>query len=241
MATNIDANASTYIKQQEGERSTSAIGQKLVYDVTNSKLDPTEGYVLRLENELAGIGGDADYLRTKIGGTYYHPIVDKWIFSLLGEAGYIFGIKEDDVRINERFYIGGSTLRGFADGGIGPRDAATDDALGGNKFWRGSTELAFPSGLPEDLGVRLLVFCVFGVLTDIDQNGAGIDDTNTMRASVGGGVTWRSPMGPVRIGLATPVKKEDYDETEVFRFRFGTRFQTLTIFKITPPLKEPRP
>ena len=222
--TNVDANASTYIQQQEGERSTSAIGQRLVYDVTNSKLDPTEGYVLRLENELAGLGGDADYLRTKVGGTYYYPIVDKWIFSALGEAGYIFGLKDADVRINERFYIGGSTLRGFADGGIGPRDAATDDALGGNQFWRGSTELAFPSGLPEDLGVRLHVFSDFGVLTELDQSGPGIDDTDTLRVSAGAGVTWRSPMGPVRIDLATPIQKEDYDETEVFRFSFGTRF-----------------
>lgn len=222
--TNIDATASTYIKQQEGQRTTSAIGQKLVYDVTNSKLDPTEGYVLRLENEVAGLGGDADYLRTKIGGTYYYPIVDKWIFSVMGEGGYIFGLKDDDVRINERFYIGGSTLRGFADGGIGPRDAATGDALGGNQFWRGSTELDFPSGLPEDLGVRLHAFSDFGTLSKIDQKGAGINDVDSLRVSVGGGVTWRSPMGPVRVDLAKAVQKEDFDDTEIFRFSFGTRF-----------------
>lgn len=222
--TNIDATASTYIKQQEGQRATSAIGQKLVYDVTNSKLDPTEGYVLRLENEVAGLGGDADYLRTKIGGTYYYPIVDKWIFSVMGEGGYIFGLKNDDVRINERFYIGGSTLRGFADGGIGPRDAATGDALGGNQFWRGSTELDFPSGLPEDLGVRLHAFSDFGTLSKIDQKGAGINDVDSLRVSVGGGVTWRSPMGPVRVDLAKAVQKEDFDDTEIFRFSFGTRF-----------------
>ncbi len=222
--TNVDPGASLYIQQQEGERSTSAIGQKLVYDATNSKLEPTEGYSLRLENEVAGLGGDADYLRTKVGGAYYYPIVDKWILNLMGEAGYIFGIKEDDVRINERFYIGGSTLRGFEDGGIGPRDAVTEDALGGNVFYRGTAEMSFPSGLPDDLGVRLHTFSDFGVLSEIDQTGPGIDDDKTLRVSVGGGLTWRSPMGPVRIDLAAPVQKEDYDQTEVFRFSFGTRF-----------------
>jgi outer membrane protein insertion porin family len=222
--TNIDSNASLYIQQQEGERSTSAIGQKLVYDATNSRLEPTEGYNLRLENEVAGLGGDADYLRTKVGAAYYYPIVDKWILNLMGEAGYIFGLKDDDVRINERFYIGGSTLRGFEDGGIGPRDAATDDALGGNRFYRGTVELSFPSGLPDDLGVRLHTFSDFGSLSELDQSGAGILDDNAIRASIGGGLTWRSPMGPVRIDLATPVKKQDYDQTEVFRFSFGTRF-----------------
>ena len=225
--TNIDPSASTYIQQQRGQRSTSAVNQKLVYDATNSKLEPTEGYSLRLENEVAGLGGDADYLRTKVGASYYYPIVDKWIFNLLGEAGYIFGLKNDDVRINERFYIGGSTLRGFEDGGIGPRDAATGDALGGNKFWRGTAELDFPSGLADDLGVRLHAFSDFGALSDVDQTaipGSAIQDSSTVRVSAGVGATWRSPMGPVRIDLAAPVKKEEYDKTEVFRFSFGTRF-----------------
>lgn len=222
--TNVQTGASIYIQQQEGERTTSAISQKLVYDATNSKLDPTEGFQLRLENEVAGLSGDARYLRTRVGGNYYHPIVDKWILSLLGEAGYIFGIGDEDVRINERFYIGGATMRGFDDAGIGPRDSATGDALGGNQFYRGTVELAFPSGLPEDLGVRGHVFSDFGVLSDLDQSGAGIQDSDGLRVSVGGGATWRSPLGPVRVDLAVPVVDEEFDEKEVFRFSFGTRF-----------------
>lgn len=225
--TDIDPGASLYIRQQSGKRATSAIGQRLVYDATNSRLEPTEGYNLRLENEVAGLAGDADYLRTKIGASYYYPVIDKWIVSLLGEAGYIFGLKDDDVRINERFYIGGSTLRGFEDGGIGPRDGVTEDALGGNQFYRGTAELSFPSGLPDDLGVRLHAFSDFGVLSEIDQKiipGATVDDSNTLRVSAGMGATWRSPMGPVRIDLAQPIKKENFDKTEVFRFSFGTRF-----------------
>ncbi len=222
--TDVDPTASIYIRAQEGSRVTSAVNHKLTYDTTDSRLEPTEGMILRFENELAGLGGDARYLRTRGGGTYYYPIHEKWIMSFLGEAGYIFGLGGEDLRINERFYIGGSTLRGFEEAGIGPRDSATRDALGGNQFARGSVELEFPSGLPEDLGVRLRAFSDFGTLFDLDDTGAGIADSNALRMSAGMGISWRSPLGPVRVDFAFPVMKEDEDKDEFFRFSFGTRF-----------------
>lgn len=221
---NVDPTASLYIRNQEGRWKTSAINQKLTYDSTDNRLEPTEGMVLRLENELAGLGGDARYLRTRVGGTVYYPVVEKWVLSLLGEAGYIVGFGGNDLRINERFFIGGNTLRGFEESGIGPRDAATRDALGGNYFYRGSVELEFPSGLPEDLGVRLRTFSDFGVLAKVDDTGPGIQDEDSLRVTAGVGVSWRSPFGPVRMDLAVPVVKEDFDKEELFRFSFGTRF-----------------
>lgn len=221
---NVQPGASLFIAQQEGERTTSSIGQRLVYDTTDSRFDPTEGLVARLDTELAGLGGDAQYVRLRMGGTFYYPIRDKWVLSLLGEGGYVFGWGDETVRINERFYIGGSTLRGFSDSGIGPRDRTTEDSLGGNEFYRGSVELAFPSGLPEELGVRGHVFSDFGVLTDVDDKGPQIADDNSLRLSIGAGLSWKSPMGPIRVDFATPLMSEDYDEKEVFRFSFGTRF-----------------
>lgn len=222
--TNVDPTASTFIKAQEGKRATSAISQRLVYDTTNSRMDPSEGIIARFDTEVAGAGGDAQYVKARAGATYYYPVRDNWVLSVLGEGGYIFGWGGEDVRINERFYIGGSTMRGFADGGIGPRDAATLDALGGNQFWRGSVEMGMPSGLPEDLGVRLHTFTDFGSLSGIDETGAGLLDIDSIRVSAGVGATWKSPMGPVRIDLAKPIVDEDFDEDEVFRFSFGTRF-----------------
>lgn len=222
--TNVDPAASLFIRQQEGKRSTSAIAQRLTYDTTDSRLEPTEGWVARLDTEIAGLGGNAKYVKARMGGTYYYPVIEKWILSLLGEGGYVFGYGDEDVRINERFYIGGSTLRGFSESGIGPRDRGTRDSLGGNRFLRGSVELAFPSGLPEDLGIRGHVFSDFGTLGDLDDTGAAIFDEESLRMSMGGGVTWRSPMGPVRVDLAAPVIDEDFDEKEHFRFSFGTRF-----------------
>lgn len=221
---NIDDDASIYIKEQEGRWKTSAINQKLTYDSTDNRQEPTEGVVARLENEVAGLGGDAKYLRTRAGATVYQELREKWVLSLLGEVGYIFGFGGKDLRINERFFLGGNTLRGFEESGIGPRDTSTGDALGGNYFYRGSVELEFPSGLPEDLGVRLRTFSDFGVLSKVDDDGTDIQDKDSLRVTAGVGVSWRSPFGPVRMDFAVPVMKEDFDETEVFRFSFGTRF-----------------
>lgn len=223
--TNVDANASRYIRGQEGERITSAISQRLTYDDRDSTLFPTEGLYSWLDLEGAGLGGDAKYLSGKLGSAYYYPIYEKSvILNVLGEGGVIQGIADEDVKINERFYMGGNNLRGFQKSGIGPRDQFTDDALGGNFFYRGSAELSFPIGFPEDMGIAGHAFTDFGSLWDVDETGAGILDESSIRAAAGLGVSWRSPMGPVRVDFAVPYAKEDYDQEELFRFSFGTRF-----------------
>jgi len=221
---NVQSNASAFIQQQAGNRTTSLVGQTLTYDARDSKLDPTEGLVSRINAEVAGLGGQAQYIKVRVGGTYYYPVADKWIASLLGEAGYIAGWGGETVRINERFYIGGDSLRGFADSGLGPRDIQSSDALGGNRFWRGSAELDFPTGLPDDLGLRAHAFSDFGSLWTLDDSGPLVRDVNSMRLSGGMGLSWKSPLGPVRIDLAKPVLKEPFDKLQEFRFSFGTRF-----------------
>ncbi|HEX2116774.1 MAG TPA: BamA/TamA family outer membrane protein, partial [Alphaproteobacteria bacterium] len=137
--------------------------------------------------------------------------------------GYIadFG---DPIRIQNRFFIGGETLRGFASAGIGPRDITTGDALGGREYAIGTAQLTFPSGLPKELGIRANVFSDFGMLRDPDTTGPEVVDVDTIRVSLGLGAVWRSPFGPIRVSVATPVRKEEFDKTEVFRFSFGSRF-----------------
>lgn len=221
---NVPTTASIFIKDQEGKRSASVISQRLVYDSTDSKQDPTEGLLTRIDTEASGLGGDSRYYKARVGGTWYYPVIDKWVLSMLGEGGYIHGYGGQTVHINERFYIGGSTLRGFQDSGIGPRDSATKDALGGNIFYRGSAQVEFPSGLPEDLGVRFHVFSDFGSLWNVNDVGPTVVDDNILRISAGAGISWRSPLGPVQADLAWPLRKATLDQNEVFRFNFGTRF-----------------
>jgi outer membrane protein insertion porin family len=223
---NVDPAASRFIRDQTGQRVTSAIGQSLLYDKRDNRIDPTDGYYVSLGNDLAGLGGDVRYLRSKLGAGYYYPVSPDYILSATGEVGYIFGIGGGGVGIQDRFFIGGDTLRGFAVGGIGPRDivATTQDALGGNKYYIGSLTMTFPLGLPQELGVAGRVFTDFGSLWGIDQTGPEIADVNSLRASAGAGVTWRSPLGPIRLDVAMPIVKKDFDKTEFFRVSFGTRF-----------------
>ena len=88
----------------------------------------------------------------------------------------------------------------------------------------GSVEMSFPLGLPEEMGIKGHTFTDFGTLWEIDETGSGIQDESSIRAAAGIGVSWRSPFGPIRLDLAVPYAKEDFDEEENFRFDFGTRF-----------------
>ncbi|MGH1398339.1 MAG: outer membrane protein assembly factor BamA [Alphaproteobacteria bacterium] len=222
--TDVDTDASRFIRDQEGERDTSAISQRITYDSLDSAIFPTEGLMYWIDTELAGLGGNAQYVSGKTGASYYYSIWDDVVFNVLGEVGAIEGYGDENVKINERFFLGGSNLRGFERGGVGPRDASTDDSLGGNFFYRGSVETSFPLGLDDDLGVLGHAFSDFGSLYDIDESGTDLLDESSIRVSAGLGLSWRSPFGPLRVDFAKPIVDEDFDEEEVFRFNFGTRF-----------------
>ena len=220
---NVDSNASFFIRRQEGKRTLSMVGQEISYDKRDSRLNPSDGYVLRLSTDIAGLGGSTQFGRFKTGGAVYFPLDREWVLSLTAEAAAIEGIGED-VRISDRFFLGGDNLRGFAFSGIGPRDISTRDALGGNLYGRGSVEMRVPLGLPEELGFAGHVFSDFGALTSVDDNGPNVVDDGQLKMSVGAGVSWQSPFGPVRVDFAVPVIEEKYDETEIFRLSFGTTF-----------------
>ncbi len=220
---NISFRASRFIRAQEGTFLTSLIGQELAYDRRDSRLNPTRGFVIRVSNQFAGLGGDVQYLRNVVGGSTYFEVFPDWVLSLSTEGGHIWGLG-DDVRINDRFFLGGDSLRGFEIGGVGPRDLETDDSLGGNYFIRGSAEMTVAFGATEDFGIKGHAFVDAGMLSGADESGEFIVDKKAPRMSVGVGVSWRSPLGPLRVDIARPIIREDFDEKEAFRFSFGTQF-----------------
>ena len=220
---NVKDSASEVIQDEEGDSWRSYVSNEYFYDRLNNRNTPTEGYYARLQNDLAGFGGDTRFLRTSVGAGYYWPITGSWIGSLRSEIGYIFGIG-DDVTVVDRFFLGGDSFRGFSTRGVGPRDRNTDDSLGGNLLYSGTAELSFPLGLPEELGLRGRLFSDFGAVTGLDNSSNNVDDSAAPRVSVGTGLTWRSPLGPIALDFAVPVLKESFDKVEQFRFSFGTRF-----------------
>lgn len=229
---NVQPGASLFIVDAAGSRLTSSIGQVLLYDRRDSTQDPTRGYLLSLGTDLAGFGGDVRYVRTKVNGAYYYPVAKGYTISATGEAGQIAGLGQP-VNIQDRWFVGGDNLHGFATAGIGPRDIVSGDALGGNMYYVGSVALNFPLGLPQEFGISGRVFSDIGDLWSFDllpndvANGrtkADAQDINSVRMSAGAGVAWKSPFGPIRLDLALPVLRQAFDKSEFFRISFGTRF-----------------
>jgi outer membrane protein insertion porin family len=236
---NIQSDASLFIALQQGTHLTSAVGQVLLYDRRDDRLEPTSGYFVSLGNDFAGVGFGVDYVRSKVSFGYYYPVAPEWVLSLTGEAGDIFGWNGQQVLLQDRFFVGGDNLRGFQDAGIGPRDSIDNNALGGQKYWVGSVTLGVPLGLPRELGISGRVFSDFGTLyylqpTILNLTPAQLATTGgitpqvlqspAIRMSTGVGVTWKSPVGPVRLDFAYPIRKEFFDQTQFFRVSFGTRF-----------------
>lgn len=221
---NVASTASLFIKEEEGTRTTSSVGQVTIYDRRDNPKDPSEGYYLQLATDVAGLGGDVRYLRNVVTGGYFYPFARQWVLSLLAEGGNIFGLGDDTVRIEDRFFVGGDNLRGFATAGIGPRDAKTGDALGGKIYYTGTVQLGFPLGLPQELGITGRVFTDFGSLWGAVESGPHVHDVSSIRVSSGVGVSWASPLGPIRLDLGMPLVREKFDKKELFRISFGTRF-----------------
>jgi outer membrane protein insertion porin family len=221
---NLNDNASQFIQQEKGTTSTSAIGQTLTFDKRDDRQDPTSGYFVSLDFDGAGLGGSERFAKSKVTAGTYYPIAPDWVLSAIGEVGYVHGLFGKDVRLANRFFLGGDNLRGFKPGGVGPRDNAVGDSLGANKYYAGTLEVSFPLGLPREFGIRGRAFTDFGSAWDVDLSGPGLLDVNTIRVSAGVGISWKSPFGPVRIDVGVPIKKESFDDKQLIRFSFGTRF-----------------
>jgi outer membrane protein insertion porin family len=220
---NVDNDASQFIQEEEGNALTVLLGQDLTYDTRDTRFLPNDGYIVQLSQDVADFGADTQFLRAEGRGSYYYPFYPDWVLNVAGRVGYILGLGED-VRLFDRFFLGGATFRGFKFAGVGPRDTSTGDALGGNLLYTGTVEQRFPLGLPKELRIFGRAFVEAGSLVDPDDSGPTVFDSNALRASAGGGLSWLSPLGPISVDLAQAFLKEDEDEAELFRISFGTRF-----------------
>ena len=221
---NVDSEASHYIKEEVGKYNGSIVGQTIAYDKRDSAINPKEGYYVSFGNDVAGLGGDEKYLKFDTKLYKYYTFADDYTFKFFTNAGYIVGYDGKEVRLSNRYNLGGSTLRGFDTAGIGARDKYTDDALGGNWMIYSGAEVSFPIGLDE-VGVRGRTFVDMGMLGKPDgiRHADDVNYSSSPRVAAGFGFQWQSPMGQIDVDLAFPIVKEDYDETQAFRLNFGTR------------------
>jgi outer membrane protein insertion porin family len=231
--------SSPVLCSQTGSRITSLAGYTWAMDRRNDPINPTRGFTTRASQEVAGLGGDVKYVRTEVEGNWYYGITPRFVVTATGEAGYVESYGGERIRINDRFFKGGNTFRGFETAGIGPRDTRQGDALGGKLYAIGSLEMTVPTFLPDQYGIKGAIFTEVGTLGLLDNRDkiacntatpqtcsfqTNIRDDLSLRASVGVSVFWRSPLGPIRLDFSKVLAKEDYDKTESFRFSTTARF-----------------
>jgi outer membrane protein insertion porin family len=220
---------------EEGISLLSSAGFTYVYDDKDDPLEPKNGVDLMWSFDIAGLGGDKEYIRTEISGDWFKRLwYDDLILNVSASAGYIIAYGADQLSANDRFFKGGATFRGFETSGIGPRELSvfgTPPSVGGEAYAIGTVELRFPNFLPDELGIKTAVFTDVGTVGLVaDKPVCGpipascIVDNMAIRASAGLSVYWNSPFGPVRLDFSQVLNKEDYDQTESFRFSAGTKF-----------------
>ena len=245
------ADASPAVIDTEGSSTKSAVSGTYTWDNLDNPVKPTNGFRGQLEGEIAGLGGDTHFGRIEAHAWYFIPVYeDAVVLKIEGNAGQLLPFDGNNVRLQDRFFKGADTFRGFQQAGVGPRqrgNSGSTDAVGGDTYAIGTVEMTFPVGLPEAWGITGEVFSDFGTVFDsgVDTVLAGEGncsygnntkplgsaardctsyDTAAFRLSIGGGLIWSSPFGPLRFEAAYPILKADYDKTEWFRFSVGTAF-----------------
>ncbi len=232
----------TAICSQLGTKLTSSVGATWFLNRTNDPVRPTAGYNGSISQDLAGIGGDTDYIRTEIQANWYHGFNKDFIFTARGSAGYVDAFAGKDLRISDRFFVGGGQthpFRGFETAGLGPRDTTFNSSLGGKIYGLGTFELTVPTFLPQQFGIDATLFTDFGTLGGVDPRdkikctgntppictpNPAIKDDFALRGSSGLSIGWKSPLGPIQFDLSTVWAKQPYDRTQTFQFRTRSSF-----------------
>lgn len=227
----VSSNSSEIIQREAGDEVTAALGYEISYDTRNSGLDPNSGVFLRFGQELAGLGGDTQYIRSTalLQGVTSVAREEITLRATL-EGGALNYLNDGGSRITDRFVMSSRQMRGFQPFGLGPRDLAAGnrDALGGNYFAVARFEAAFPIGLPDEYGVTgglfLDVGSVWGLDDTVGTGGAEVDDDRYLRSTVGVSVFWDTALGPLRFNFSQPLTTEDYDQTRNFDLTVETKF-----------------
>lgn len=244
--------ASLALKEAQGPFLTSMVGYTLGYNSLDNNRSPTAGIFAELRQDIAGAGGDTRFVRTTGDIRYYHELYDQFVGLVHLQGGDLASLGGSQIRIVDNFNLGPSLVRGFAPSGIGPRDIGSGNPqgnpLGGTVYFGASAEVQFPIfGLPRDLGLKGALFVDAGTLygfngrtnfspTGVCSGGPFVapfsqsncitvgGDTPTIRTAAGGSIIWASPLGPIRFDFAKAITKNQFDQTQFFRFTGGTTF-----------------
>ena len=211
-------NSSVIIQQSKDIKSTRALELGFTYDSRNGYYNPSRGWLNTLAFTYAGLGGDSGFFKTEASLGYYHPIWWELVGHIHGGAGFVTEI-DGKLPIYEKFYLGGlESVRGYKYGYISPKDPDTDERIGGKSMAYLQTECIFP--LLKDMGLTGVVFFDMGNVWEDEAD----YDVGNLRKSVGAGIRWMSPMGPLRVEWGYNVDRAPGDDSSNWEFRMGGNF-----------------
>ena len=217
----IETNSTASIRQQaqEGNYWDSFFKITMNYDKRNQKFQTSSGFKSLYSLDLPIIS-DTNTIKNYYNYSYYFDFFEKNTSSVSILLQSANSLTNKDIKLSERISIPSSRLRGFEYGRIGPKDG--DDYIGGNFAY----SLNFTSNIPqlfeESQNIDFIFFADVADLWGVDYNSS--IDGDGIRSSVGIGLDWFSPIGPLNFSLALPITKEEGDKTESFRFNLGTSF-----------------
>ena len=214
----VSEEASHYIKEQEGKKTTSAISLSLSMDTRDDYFVPTRGTKHSLFIQDAGgiLGGDNYYMKVMGETSWFFPMPLNTVLNLRGQAGFIEPYGGKKAPIYEKFFVGGlQTVRGFEYGMAGPFDE-NNEPLGANKMIAFNSELTFP--LSREMGLRGAIFW------DVGKGFDKFSDITPLKTGVGVGIRWFSPLGPIRVDIGFNPFPKKGEKGTVIDFMAGSSF-----------------
>jgi len=234
---NGEASLPVRIELAQGAVLTSLVGYSLGYNTVDDNRNPTKGIAIDFKQDFAGVGGDVNFIRSAIDFRWYQEILSDAIGVLRVQAGNLSAWGDKDLRMLDHFQLGPTLVRGFAPSGIGPREVPRDEfpggSLGATHFWGASAEVQYPLFfMPKEVGLKVALYADVGDAWGYDgptffpQTGERLQlqDERVIRSSVGAGIVWASPFGPLRLDYAIALSKTSYDRTQEISFGGGTKF-----------------
>ncbi|MFT6695432.1 MAG: outer membrane protein insertion porin family [Paracoccaceae bacterium] len=224
---NVDADSSVLVIAETN--TVSSVSATYLFDNRGNGLNPNAGIVLRLSQEMAGLGGSTSFSKTTaLIGARTSRFNDSLVLNAELEGGLLVDFSGTS-NLSDRFFLGDSIMRGYATNGIGPRDltAVNNDALGGNFYAVARFEANFPIGLPEEYGISGGVFLDIGSLWGLDNTtgSAGtVDDGFLLRSVIGVSLFWDTAVGPLRFNFTQVLNSSPDDEAEGFSLTVGKSF-----------------
>ncbi|GFY65328.1 outer membrane protein assembly factor BamA [Trichonephila inaurata madagascariensis] len=216
-----DEDISQIIRDQKGEHQISSVGYTLAYNKLDNLYAPKEGYLLRLSQDISGLGGNVNFLKSEFLSFYTHPILseidDSIILRFKMAAGHIFSYTDEDLNIGQHFFKGGNEIRGFDLSGIGPRAIDNNkSSLGGKTYFNLTQQVDFPlPKLYDYAGIKGSLFVDYATLFGLDDKNEKYkdpyNDSKLIRVSPGFGFSMPSPFGRLRLDFGFPLVKESYD------------------------------